>query len=141
MSRAPNKKLPTQEILRHHFDYDPMEGNLRWKNPPLRSSSKVGDPAGTLLKSGYRQIKLDKRTYLAHRLVWMWFYGEDPAEFELDHMDQNKSNNRIDNLRRVSRQQNQRNLPSNSRSKSGVRGVSKVGQRFVASYQIGRAHV
>jgi hypothetical protein len=133
MSRATNKPIPSQEILRHHFDYDPLDGNLRWKNPTSKANTKIGDLAGTILNSGYRQIKLKRCVYLAHRLVWMWVYGEDPGEFEIDHIDRNKDNNRIENLRKVTRQGNARNLPSNSRSKLGVRGISKVGRRFIAS--------
>jgi hypothetical protein len=132
MRRSPTKPLPSQEILRHLFDYDHSTGNLLWKNPALRSAPKPGSIAGTILNHGYRQIKIQKQVYLAHRLVWTWVYGEDPGEYQIDHIDRNKLNNRIENLRKVTHLGNLRNQGAHPRNKLGIRGISKHGNRFAA---------
>jgi hypothetical protein len=62
--------------------------------------------------------------YLHCRLVWMWHYGEDPGDLEIDHIDGNRANDRIENLRLATRSQQQWNVATNSRNTSGVKGVS-----------------
>ena len=61
-----------------------------------RSHARVGDIAGCLVKTGYRQIKIGNTAYLAHRLAWFYVYGEWPEQ--LDHINRIKTDNRLDNI-------------------------------------------
>lgn len=94
----------TQKIVRELFDY--RDGELYWK-VPRGNGVKIGDIAGHSRKDGYREISINNKHYLAHRLIFLWYYGYTP-EF-LDHIDGNKSNNSIDNLRGATNQQNAMN--------------------------------
>lgn len=95
-----------------------------------RKRWKVGQPAGFRLQHGYIGMSIDGVHYKAHRLAWLHFYGEWPA-YEIDHINQNTSDNRICNLRVVSRAENEANkhkAQSNNKS-SGIRGVTWDNQR------------
>lgn len=93
----------TQELLKELFDY--QDGNLHWKVG--RQGRKLGVPAGTLKKSGYRSIIINYKSYYAHRLIFLYHHGYLP-EF-LDHIDGNPSNNNITNLREATYRQNAMN--------------------------------
>lgn len=87
--------LPSKSDLRYFFDYR-HDGLLIWKNPPT-NRTKIGSTAGSVNRNGYCQIGVGGRIYLAHRLIFMWHFGEVPKE--LDHINRNRSDNRIENLR------------------------------------------
>ena len=70
-------------------------------------SKKTGLRAGCQRKDGYRNIYVNGKTYLEHRLVWCYVHGYMPTE--LDHIDRNKSNNSLTNLREATRSQNNTN--------------------------------
>jgi hypothetical protein len=107
----------TQERLKEVFDYS--DGKLVCK--VARSFLKVGDVAGYQRKDGYVYICVDKKIYLAHRLVFMFFNGYFPKE--IDHINNKKNDNRIENLREITHLQNQWNHPKKSSNTSGFIGV------------------
>lgn len=109
--------MVTQERLKEIFDY--VDGNLVCKVP--RSFLKIGDVVGVQRKDGYINVCVDKKIYLAHRLVFMFFYGYFPKE--IDHINNIRNDNRIENLREVTHSQNQWNQPKKSNNKSGFKGV------------------
>jgi hypothetical protein len=75
---------------------------------------------------GYRSINVDKKTYKAHNLVWFYFHGVFPTNV-IDHINGNRLDNRIENLRDVTQQQNLWNMQrAMSNSKSGILGVDWV---------------
>ncbi len=116
------------------FEYDPsLPTCLRWKISVART--KKGSPAGSYHKRGYYRVRYAKKNYLAHRVVYELFTGEtlQPGE-EVDHIDGDKSNNRGENLRKVSDTIQARNLGMYSSNTSGVTGVrySKTGNREYA---------
>ena len=122
----------TQSRLHELFDYDPNTGNLLWK--VVRPNVKVGDVAGCIDKrDGYRLIRLDGRTYKAHRLVWLWHHGKWP-DHQIDHIDRDPANNRIENLRDVSGSINQLNC--DKPNKTGFAGVIKSRNKFQAQLKI-----
>ena len=111
-----------QEQLKKLLDYDPETGVFRWKDT-LGSRAKAGDVAGTLNGNGYIYIKIRQKPYRAHRLVWLYTHGKFP-ENHMDHINGLRDDNRIINLRAVTRTENARNqfIPTNNTS--GHIGVS-----------------
>ena len=94
----------TQDELRRIFDYE--NGNLIWR-VRMGQRTKLGQPAGSIGAGGYVCIKILRRSYLAHRLIYLYHYGELPLM--LDHKDRNVLNNRIENLRPATGSENQYN--------------------------------
>ncbi len=111
-------KHVTQERLKELFTLT-SEG-LFWKTN--RPGVVVGTGASLHKSSGYKVIKVDYRQYREHRLIWLFVYGSLPKT--LDHIDGNKLNNRIQNLREANQSQNCHNTRLSSRSTSGVKGVT-----------------
>jgi hypothetical protein len=82
---------------------------------------KVGDSAGCINGTGYRRIGINGRYYTEHALVFLMFHGYVPKE--IDHINGDRADNRIENLRSVTRSQNQYNKRP-QRNASGYRGVT-----------------
>lgn len=114
----------TQEELKKHFRYDSSTGFLIWEKP-TSNSVKKGTIAGKVKPSGYIAIDIHKKTYYAHRLIWLYIKGFLPTRnTEIDHINRNKSDNRLSNLRLTSHQCNIRNSGRQTNNTSGVTGVS-----------------
>jgi hypothetical protein len=109
----------TQTRLRHLLHYDPQTGSFTWLDCPRKHLT--GQPPGYLCR-GYRLIQLDGRSYRAHRLAWLYFYGQWPPG-QLDHKNLLRDDNRITNLRQATHTQNMQNVPLKSNNFSGVKGV------------------
>lgn len=101
--------------------YNPSNGFFTWKQD--RGRIRLGATAGALRKDGYLQITIDHKLYLAHRLAWFYITGEWPIN-QIDHVNRNKSDNRLCNLRLATNKQNGENLPLLCVNVSGYRGVS-----------------
>ena len=125
--------LPTPEIVRNSLVYCEKTGVFTWRNT-LSNSAVKGKKAGSIGAHGYIRIGINNTAYPAHRLAWLYVYGQDPRDQEIDHIDRNKHNNAISNLRLVNRKQNNENIPTPRNNTTGVRGVSfdPVGNRWVA---------
>ena len=124
--------LPSQKKLQELFDY--RNGELYWKER-IHSSIDLSKPAGFIGYGGYRSIRIEGKDYRAHRLVWKYHYGKDPKEF-IDHIDGNKINNNIENLREATNQQILFNTGPSKNNKLGIKGVSKNGNKYVARIEI-----
>ena len=97
----------THERLTHLLDYDPMTGVFRWKR--TKSHMKPGSVAGCIQKGvGYRLIGIDCHQYGAARLAYFYCFGVWPNP-EVDHINGDRADNRITNLREVARRENQQN--------------------------------
>lgn len=99
------------------------DGLLYWKSDLNKSGIRAGHRAGHTNKNGYRYIRIFGKRYLEHRLVWFLYYGVWPAG-ELDHINQVKHDNRIENLREVTRSQNCHNTPKHRDNTYGHKGVT-----------------
>jgi len=140
MAKNPNI---TQAQLRSILDYDPKSGVFTWRKRTAINrfaggmllsdqyrrrwnTRYAGKVAGTRHSRGYWSICLTdtsgKRPYLAHRLAWFYVYGVWP-DAELDHINRDKLDNRIENLRAATRSQNQANNHAQRNNKVGMRGV------------------
>ena len=102
------------------LEYDPETGILSWRKS--RPGVVAGSVAGTLA-DGYLQVQIDRIFYRAHRVCWLLHTGSWPSLL-LDHINGQRSDNRWDNLREVSYQQNAFNRRACKNSKSGLIGVS-----------------
>ncbi len=111
----------TQDRLKEVIRYDPESGILSWKKK-IANCTKVGTEAGCLNQNGYREIKIDGTGYKSHRLAWLYVHGYFHEKF-IDHIDRNRSNNKISNLREVSQSCNMKNSSLYCTNKSGVAGV------------------
>ena len=113
-----NEQIPIDcELVRTLFNY--QDGSLVWK--VNRGTAVEGDKAHSN-GNGYLAIKLFGRPYLEHRLIWLWHGNE--LDGDIDHIDGNPLNNKIENLRTASHSENMRNAKMRSDNKSGVKGVS-----------------
>jgi hypothetical protein len=124
----------TKNFLLDVLDYIPETGMLLQKKK--RPKVKVGSIAGVVTPQGYRYIQLNGRKYAAHRLIWFIEYGCFPSLF-IDHIDGNKLNNHISNLREVTIKQNTENRGAQKNNKIGIKGVSynKKLKKYVAQIQ------
>ena len=109
-----------------------VDGDLRWRK--LERNRRPG-PIGTTSAKGYRVAKVDRRSYGVHRLVWLYHHGAWP-DGELDHIDADKLNNDISNLRIATRSENMQNLAGRG---TAFKPNRKVKQWEARIYDRGRA--
>lgn len=121
----------TLERLRQLLLYIPETGKFIWltSGKGKQAFAKAGR-----INNGYRSIKIDQTVYYAHRLAWLWTHGEWPTGY-LDHINLDRSDNRICNLRLATHSQNSFNRKLLSNNKSGFQGVCwiKSAKRWRAS--------
>lgn len=124
----------TQKLLLEVFDY--KDGNLFWK-VDRRGNKVKGKQANRLKKSnGYQEVTINKKNLYAHRVIFMMIHGRWPEQ--VDHIDGNRSNNLIDNLREANNAQNNRNTSLRSTNTTGFKGVSYYTsiKRYVAKITV-----
>lgn len=125
----------TAEQVRAVLSYDKETGVFHWKTAP-RAARKAGAIAGGKNRQGYFTIRVFREGYLSHRLAWLYVHGVWPAG-DIDHIDGDRSNNRIANLRDVSRSVNLENRKgAKCTNKLKILGVSMQGDRFRAQIQV-----
>ena len=112
----------TQKRARELFEYNSETGVLSWKKS-TNSRARAGDEAGSINDGGYRCLGLNGKRYFVHRIIWLYVHGYLP-EHEIDHINRDPSDNRIANLREVSRSCNIRNVGNLKNNTSGVKGVN-----------------
>lgn len=112
----------TQARLKELLSYNSDTGEFVWR-VSHRGPHPAGRRAGSDKGNGYWQIIIGGRNYLAHRLAWLYAHGEFPPD-QLDHINGNRSDNRLVNLRPATPAQNTRNAKLWSSSTSGLKGVS-----------------
>lgn len=115
------------EELRQRVIYNPNTGEFTWRIDRGKKY-KAGDRAGSAHSKGYVTVRLDNRLYFAHRLAWLYMTGNWPSM--IDHVNQCRSDNRWNNLREVTPEQNQSNR--------NVRGIHRHTQtgRWVAQISV-----
>ena len=132
-----DRQLPSPEVLRQLLRYEPETGKLFWLPRPRHMfpndnihrawNTKYADQETMVDRSGknYLRGRIEGQTYMAHRVIWAIYYGAWPS-MQIDHIDRDRTNNRIANLRDVSCVVNSRNRGMPITNVSGVVGVRKI---------------
>lgn len=131
------KPLPDRQFVDESLAYDPKTGKFRWRRRPLHhfpnqricnicNTRDAGKVAGNV-SNGYIYIRLRNnggKLFPAHRLAWLLTHGE-PIPAEIDHINGNRSDNRIANLRAATRGENAANNRTRTDSAVGLKGVTR----------------
>lgn len=124
----------TQEYLRECLDYDTETGVFVWKVRPAShfpthkglavfNSKYAGKPAGGRSWNGYARLSIDGRLWMAHRVAWLYVHGKLPSEC-IDHVNGNRADNRVVNLREATPAENSQNIAMRSTGEVPLLGVS-----------------
>jgi hypothetical protein len=112
---------------KHRFVYDGI--NLLWADNFHRLAKK-GQIAGYIDSSGYRQVRLNGKAVLVHRIIWVMHYDTYPDQ--IDHINRDRLDNRLCNLRASNNTLNQHNATKRKDNSSGFQGVGYKNNRWVA---------
>ena len=129
------EQIITKNSLNKLFDYN--DGEIYWK-VRLSNRTKIGDKAGNPRTDGYLRISIGGKDYAVHRLIFLMHYGYLPKE--LDHIDNDKLNNKVENLREATRNENLYNRKTGKSNSSGIKNVSwsKMMNKWVVKIRINR---
>jgi len=119
------------EVLRYNVD----EGRFYWINGGRGIKPSKSRQAGSFDAHGYGQVSIGKKIYKEHRLVWFYVHGEWPTG-QIDHINHQRRDNRIENLRIVDNTENHKNRPMQKNNKTGCPGVSYDRGSFVAKITV-----
>lgn len=128
------------------LDFDAEAGVFYWRPREARTpvgmtwnAKHAGKRAGGLNSQGYWVITINSIHHREHHLVWLVVYGRWPKE--IDHVDGDRTNNRISNLREVSRSENRKNVGLTTQNRTGVPGVIEYSYGWVARVSLrGKQH-
>jgi hypothetical protein len=130
----------TQALAQSAWSYDKDTGLFRWR-AHKQGHAKAGQVAGSIGTNGYWYVFLSGRRYCAHRVAWLHVYGSWP-EHEIDHINGDRLDNSIANLRDIPRGINHQNKRrAYSTSSTGLLGVLRNGKRFAARIQVDKRRV
>lgn len=120
--------------LKELFDCNPVTGEFVRRFP--RNGSPAGKVVGRAAVGRYVVISADGKFYKAHRLVWLYVHGQMP-DCDIDHIDGDKANNRISNLRLATKSQNKANEKLRRDNSSGFKGAKPHMGRWQARIFVG----
>ena len=111
------RQYPSQERLRELFDYDPNQGLLIRKGKCRGAARR-----GINISNSYRRTTINYVQYQHHRLVWIW-HNDDPGQIFVDHINRDRNDDRIENLRLANDCENNRSRGMQKNNTSGYKGV------------------
>lgn len=123
----------TQARLKELLHYDPETGVFTWR--VKKGRAEAGSAAGTRHNAGYTTLKIDGVKYLRHRCVWLYEYGRWPRE-EVDHVNGDRGNDTLENLRECSSAENKQNIPLHGRRPGRLLGAVLTRGRWRATIRI-----
>jgi HNH endonuclease/AP2 domain len=136
-NKTPISSNLTKELLHEYFEY--RDGELFWKKEGKGiQTSKL---AGCVDTNGYYKVKIQGKMHGLHRVIFAMHYGYFPSN--IDHIDGDQSNNRIENLREATTAQNAWNTTSNSRNTSGYKNVlfRKSRGKWTCRFKVNGKHI
>lgn len=124
------------------LSYDSKTGEFTWRVSTTGGRrNKVGSIAGGNSRShGYRMISIDGHIYRAHRLAWFYMTGSWPYE-QIDHINNDRSDNRFENLREATQKQNNRNTLISKSNRVGLKGVCIFRNKYHAQITVDRKNI
>jgi hypothetical protein len=127
--------MVTEKRLKEVLEYNPQTGLFTWKTKKYNNANTSG--AGCVKNGGYVSIMVDGKNYYAHRLAWVYVFGNSPIG-QIDHINSIKNDNRIENLRDVSAVINMQNKVKalSSNKSTGLLGVTYVKKNGTYTAQI-----
>lgn len=128
-----------RRMLMDELSYDPITGLFHWRKSGRGRSKREGEVAGCPHSNGYLRIKVCGTQYLAHRLAWLFVHGAWPVH-EVDHVNRDRADNRLANLRAATVSENRRNtvgIPSRRQSKFKGVSLGKGYRRWSARIFVG----
>lgn len=144
----------TQDFLKSILHYNPATGVFTWRKRPrehfatariynswnMKHAGKIA--GGLTAKSKYWGLRINSKLYLAHRLAWRYVTGVWP-EHELDHINCNRTDNRMANLREATHSENVKNTPMRKTNTSGYKGVTwhKHTGKWAAQIKVNSKHI
>lgn len=126
-------KVITKEFVEEHLHYDGKDFYWKKRDPgsffdihacKVWNTRIAGKKAGGVSAQGYVEIQIKGSRYKAHRLAWCLIHGDIPTEMQVDHINHDRTDNRIDNLRLVNNQGNQKNSSLRKDNIGGRTGVT-----------------
>jgi hypothetical protein len=124
---ASNRKIEDQ------VEYT-SDGKLIWLHP--RKKSLIGTECGYTTKRGYRVMACENKLVMVHHVVWYLRHGVWPdPQYDIDHINMDKGDNRIENLRQVPRTINALNNKALGVSKNGKGWRARIGQKYVGTFE------
>jgi len=131
------KEVPTKEWLLERFYVE--GGFVYWKHKTIsrgRKSERGGKRVNTYIdECGYYRIGIERKTYPLSRIIYQMYYGDLTPEYEVDHIDRDKLNNHITNLRKVLQEVNKRNKTKQKNAGSDNTGVCLNRKHHPAPHQ------
>lgn len=129
MTHSKAKAMPSAAFFRGVLTYDPFTGIFRWNYrfdiPDCYNRRYTGQIAGCIDARGYRRIRINGKSYAAHRIAWVYMTDQIlPDDVEIDHKNGKRSDNRFDNLREATLHQQAANATMRKDNSSGIKGVS-----------------
>jgi len=135
--------MTNQQLFNEYFRYDPQTGKIYWKTS--KGNKRKGKEAGSLLSTKWihserRRTRVDNRKWYTAQIIWIMHHGDIPEGFFIDHINGVATDDRIENLRLATPEQNARNRNLSKSNTSGVTGVSykKAAGKWVATIHKGR---
>lgn len=125
------KEINYNDIKDHVYYDESSPSFLRWKI--TRDNISAGDIAGCINSSGYYIVTINNVSYRVHRIIWVLFHKEIDSNLTIDHIDRNRANNNIKNLRLVTHSQNCSNKGDSLRANGLPRNISYHSNKRVDS--------
>ena len=124
----------SQDRLKQLVNYNPNTGLFTWAMP--RRKCRLGDKAGCKMRNGYIVIRLDDELFYAHRLAWFYSYNKWPEQ-QIDHINGDRADNRLENLREATNAQNAQNTQKmRVTNTSGFTGVRRENKKWLAEIKV-----
>lgn len=133
----------TQQEAKENFEYEPDTGILYWRECSRCHTKRV--PTRSKHYEGYLQVRAANKSCLVHRVIWVLVHGSIPPGMFIDHINHDRADNRLANLRLVDSRGNSKNLSIPKNNKSGAAGVYyydrykkwevKVGRQYIGRYR------